>query len=468
MPSRRKWKKIRFPAELWTICFVVSLGFVQSFSLGFYQFRLSDLILDLGVLYCVRVYIGGHLAKRVRVLLAAYLAMLTFRIAYEHLSVAQDSMRTLLGVGAIYAAPLIFFAVREAQASRRLVWRLLFLACVISLLSQLALLGYGESNAAGMVDLSGLSGVTRAAPIQLDYVETTITIWRALSVGLTVAVLVARTSLLVKALGLIAFVLQFTGGGGSRSQLLFLILAPLVLFLRPGKGGMREGLWRLPVAVAAAGLFAAVYLWAPIQGEGLVKGGSSLSHYDRATETLVVFTGGWSAAADTSGGGFDQRVPGWEMYWNGIMGDAKVFWLGNGFASRRGDQLVGSNFEMLAHNPILDVWALSGLFGLTFFLCFIAFVINDLWSLLKVVPRGGRDEVMGLSVACSVIYMFQWLLFQAVTADRSFMIVFYLLSGLMLPTTRLLSGELRQWRSRTSGVASRRVARLSPPITSPA
>ena len=440
-PSGPTKRTVRFPTELWVLCFIVSLGAVQSIPLGFYQFRLSDLILDLGVLYCARVHIRGRLTMRIRVLLAAYITTLIGRILYESLSVEPESMRTLLGMGAAYAAPFIFFAVREAQASRRLLWTLLFLACVISLLSQMGLLGYGESYAAGAIDLSRFLGIARRTSLELDYVEATITIWRALSVGLTLAAVVARTGFVVKAFGVVGFVLQFTGGGGSRSQLLFLILAPLLMFLRPGRRGTWKNVVRLPVALATAGLFAVVYLWAPVKGDGLVKGVSAISHYDRATEIVTVFTGGRTAAAETSGGGFDGRVSGWETYWTGIMTGPKVFWFGTGLS-------FGAAFRdtanILAHNPILDVWALSGLIGLVFFLCFVALVVLDLRLLLSVTPRGGADELIGLSVAGAIMYMFQWLFFQAVTADRSFMIVFYLLSGLMLPTTRLLAYRVSQ------------------------
>ena len=142
-PSGPTKRTVRFPTELWVLCFIVSLGAVQSIPLGFYQFRLSDLILDLGVLYCARVHIRGRLTMRIRVLLAAYITTLIGRILYESLSVEPESMRTLLGMGAAYAAPFIFFAVREAQASRRLLWTLLVLTCVIPLLSQMGLFGYG-------------------------------------------------------------------------------------------------------------------------------------------------------------------------------------------------------------------------------------------------------------------------------------------------------------------------------------
>lgn len=446
----------RFRYEFWLICLVVSLGLFESIPIGFYQFRLSDLILDLGLIYCVALVGKGRFSLRLKVLLAAYLLIFGLRVATEADSLSDlGSMRTLFGMGAIFLTPFVFLAVRESKISIGILRNLLILSWAVSLLSQLGVLARSESYAAGYVDLAPLLGIYRSSLASLDYQETTITIWRALSVGLTIAMLASRCGALMKICGLAGALLQFGGGGGGRSQLIFLSLGVLVV-LTLARSNFKAGLARKVVLAGILSLgLATLYLWAPAGRSGPVKGSYRITHYERATEIFTLFTKGWTAADEA--GGFNARTRGYEEYWQGILSSPRVFWLGVGLA--RG-AAFGNTPNVLAHNMVLDVWALSGLVGLVFFIYYLAFVVSDLRALLSVTPDRGEGQLIGLALATAVIYMFQWLLFQAATADRSFMIVFYLLAGLIRPTARLLTASAAEENS-SAGEAVARDDRLA-------
>jgi hypothetical protein len=424
----------RFRYEFWFICLLVSLGLFESIPIGFYQFRLSDLILDLSLVYCVGLVVKGRFSFLLKVLLAAYVLIFGLRVATEADSVSDlGAMRTLFGMGAIFLTPFIFLAVRESRISGVILRILLITSCAVSFLSQLGVLARGESYAAGYIDLAPLLGIYRSSLASLDYQETTITIWRALSVGLTIAMLASRCGASMKVCGLAGALLQFGGGGGGRSPLIFLSLGVLAVLI-PARSHFNAGLSRKVVLAGVLSLgLATLYLWAPA-GSGPVKGSYRITHYERATEIFTLFTRGWTAADEA--GGFNARTRGYEEYWEGILSSERVFWLGVGLA--RG-AAFGNTPNVLAHNMVLDVWALSGLVGLVFFICYLALVVSDLRALLSVTPDRGEGQLIGLALATAVIYMFQWLLFQAATADRSFMIVFYLLAGLVRPTARLLT-----------------------------
>ncbi len=93
----------RFRYEFWLICLVVSLGLFESIPIGFYQFRLSDLILDLSLIYCVALAGKGRFSFQLKMLLAAYVLIFGLRIATEADSLSDlRSMRTLFGMGAIF------------------------------------------------------------------------------------------------------------------------------------------------------------------------------------------------------------------------------------------------------------------------------------------------------------------------------------------------------------------------------
>src|SRR6266849_3075197 len=149
----------RFRYEFWLICLVVSLGLFESIPIGFYQFRLSDLILDLSLIYCVALAGKGRFSFQLKILLAAYVLIFGLRIATEADSLSDlRSMRTLFGMGAIFLTPFIFFVVRESKINSRILRNLLILSCAVSLLSQLGVLARSESYAAGYVDLAPLLG----------------------------------------------------------------------------------------------------------------------------------------------------------------------------------------------------------------------------------------------------------------------------------------------------------------------
>src|SRR5260370_12758706 len=185
---------------------------------------------------------------------------------------------TLFGMGAIFLTPFIFLVVRESKINSRILRNLLILSCAVSLLSQLGVLARSESYAAGYVDLAPLLGISRSSLASLDYQETTITIWRALSVGLTIALLASRCGALMKLCGLAGALLQFGGGGGGRSQLIFLSLGVLVVLML-ARSQFKAGLARKVVLAGVLSLgLATLYLWAPAGGGGAVKGSYRITH----------------------------------------------------------------------------------------------------------------------------------------------------------------------------------------------
>lgn len=437
-PSVIKRPDLRFHWEFWLICLIVSLGLVESLPIGFYDFRLADLVLDFSVVYGVILIVGRRLSRGSIALLLGQIVVLGLRISLEGTSLSRTSeLRTLLGMGAIYLTPFIFFVVRESRVNRRTLIALLVLSWVICLLSQAGFLPRGESYASGMVDLAQFLHIARASFPDLDYQETTIAIWRAMAVGSTLAVLIASVPGWAKALGMVGLFLQFAGGGGGRSPLLFAFATPFLLYLRPGAEWGWKRVRRLLVAVVISTALAGFYLWSPIGGSGPVKGSYEVSHFQRVTEVFLPFFQGWGILAD-SPALLNARGISIEQYWSGIVSSPHVFFLGVGLAE-------GAAFKdtpnVLAHNMVLDVWALSGLVGLVFFLLFISYVLRDLWELLRLTPEEGEQQFIGFTIATAVVYMFQFLMFQAATADRSFMIVFYLLSGLLRPTTRWLERQ---------------------------
>lgn len=432
-PLRCQW-------EFWAVCLIVSLGLVESLPIGFYKFRLADSILDLSLVYAVVLIVERRLSRGTIALLLGQIGVLGLRITLEGSSVSSTSaLRTLLGMGAIYLTPFIFFVVRESRINRRTLIALLVLSWIISLLSQTGLLSRGESYASGMVDLAQLLHISsfRAPALDLDYQEATVTIWRALSVGSTLAVVIAAVPRWTKVVGVIGLVLQFAGGGGGRSSLVFAFATPFLLYLRPAAERGWKRTRKLLVALIVSTALAAFYLWSPLGGSGPVKGDYEVTHFQRVTEVFIPFLEGWGGLTD-SPNILNARGISIQQYWEGIISSPRVFFLGVGLAEGAGFK---DTPNVLAHNIILDVWALAGLVGLFFFLSFIAYVVRDLWMLLKVSPHRGETQFLGFTIATAVIFMFQWLLFQAATADRSFMIVFYLLAGLLRPTARWIEAR---------------------------
>lgn len=427
VPPRR-----RFYYELVLICLIVSLGAVEPYSIGFYRFRVVDLVLILGALYFIGLVLKRRLKRRIILLAFFYGVFIVIRIIYElALSSDVETTRTLFGMAALYLAPLIFFVVRESYIDYRIAIRLLVIAWIVSLLSQMGLLAWGESYVSGAVNIASLLGIQRRdGGFSLDYVETTITIWRALSVGVTFAVLLAKTRPWMKVLGVIGLFLQYGGGGGGRSSVIFVLLLPIIVYSLQGSMNWPARLRKLLWAAAAGVAFVAFYLWAPIGGSAPVKSGGS--HFERSAEIFVLFTGGWKAA--DAAGGFETRTLVYEQYIEGIFSDPAVFFLGSGL--RRGGAFEWTRLSGQAHNMFFDVWGLTGFIGLIFFLIFFIYIVSDLIRLLRAVPQRMDAQIIAFSFAIGVLYMIQFMLVQATMGDRSFTIVFYLLAGYLEPITR--------------------------------
>ena len=429
----------RFHYKFWLICLIVSLGFIQAIPIGFYRFRLVDLILILSSFYFLALLVKGKPDLKVRWLLILYVFVISVRILFEFdPSSGIEGIRALFGMAAAFLAPFIFFVVRESRITRRTAILLIVIACLVSLLSQMGLLIRGEAYASGLVNLGKTLHIeTRVSEdlFSLDYQEHTITVWRALAVGITFAVLLCKTKLWIKMLGVIGLILQFAGGGGGRAALLFVFFVPLVLFLFQGSllgvRRVKKLLW-----TGIAGLsFAIFYLWAPIGGTGPVKGAYLQTHSERSTEFFKFLTGGKSAAISTQ---LQDRINVIAEYWDVIISDPSIFFFGKGLAQVGKFERVFQSVMTQSHNMILDIWFLTGIIGLIFFLIFIGYVLLDLIKLLKTTAkvRTVSNIIIAFSFATAVLYMFQWLLFQATISDRSFMIVFFLLAGLLKPTTR--------------------------------
>ena len=425
----------RFYFEFVLIFLVVSLGVVGAYPIGFYKFRLVDLVLMIAPLYYFNLMLRGLLERRAVLLVLLYAISIVVRIFYELSSAfTVETTRTLFGMAATYLAPSILFISRESAITRRVAIGLLVAGWIVSLLSQMGLLVYGESLVSGAVDLARVLGIERRdGKFVLDYGETTITIWRAFSVGVTFALILARTHLSTKILGLLGLVLQYAGGGGGRSPVLFIFFLPIILYSWQGSlsrfARVRKLLFAGFIGVAMTGM----YLWSPIGGADPVKSGGS--HFERATEVFLLFEkDGWDLAAE--GGGFEMRTVVYQQYIDGILSDPAVFFFGTGL--RKGGAFDYTVLSGLAHNLILDVWGLSGLVGLIFMLSFLGYVILDMKSLLKAAPTSGVDQILAYSYAGAILFMIQYMMVQPTTADRSFMIVFYFAGGLLKPLERCI------------------------------
>lgn len=441
----------RFYGEFWVIGLVVSLGFIEAVPTGLYRFRLVDMILDLSLVYCVGHALAKKLSAAAVMLLLTHTSILAARVAFESSSgLDAEGRRTLFGMAALYLAPFVFFAVRESRISVRTAVRLIAIAWAVCALSQLGALPWGESYAAGTVTLGQLVGMAPHDPIPLPYQETTITVWRALTVGMTLAALLASTGAPMKCVGALAFFVQFAGGGGGRSQLLFLAAAPLILIASRRQALSRPIAVRIAASVSVGVLLAAFYLWSPIGAHAAVKGQYLQTHAERVSELFTLFKG-WEATTDA--GGLNARTIGYEEYWGRITADVTTFWFGVGLT---GGQAFVDTPNMLAHNVVLDVWALSGLIGVVFHVIFMGWVAAETLRLLKTAPEGGPGQLIAFAYAIAVVYMFQWLLFQAASADRSFMIVFYLLGGIQRPLANTL---MAQHHVRATATMSRRFLR---------
>ena len=79
-----------------------------------------------------------------------------------------------------------------------------------------------------------------------------------------------------------------------------------------------------------------------------------------------------------------------------------------------------------------------------FLIVFLGYVVSDLRKLLYAAPPRGPDQILAFALAAAIMFMFQWLLFQATASDRPFMTVFYLLAGLLAPATRMIRDRRNQ------------------------
>jgi len=449
--QRKNRPRDRFCYEFWVICLVVALGWIHSLAIGFYQFRLVDAILILSGIYLIHMLTKDRINKQIAWVLYAHIAIILARIIYEsNAPTGIVSLRTLLGMTAIYVTPIIFFVTRETHLTRRIAFSLIIFACLVSLISQMGLLQWGEGYAGGSIGLGKLFGLKTSSAnpsvlYTLGYMETTITVWRALSVGFAFGLLLSKTGPLIKLIGILAFILQFGGAGGTRSSMIFVFITPIVLFLFYGSMSRAKKIRKLSVGMSIGLILAVVYIWAPIGGARTINKG--MTHYERTVETLKFFTSGNTQGLSLQ---FQDRIHVIVEYWNVINSDPTIFFFGRGYSNVGNFVRTFQSVMTQAHNFIVDIWYLSGLVGLAFFFVFLGYVISDLKKLLQEVPPIKPElQIIAITFASAVIYMFQYLFFQAVASDRSFMIVFFLLAGLLKPTTN----EIRRIYTRKARLA---------------
>ncbi|MBI1937693.1 MAG: O-antigen ligase family protein [Ignavibacteriales bacterium] len=428
----------RFPNELWFICTAVGLGFVFDFSIGFYRFRLVDLVFVWSVLYFIKLSWQRHIEKKVQWLILLTICFIVVRLLIDYsISYRTDSLRVLLGMSFTFLTPIIYFVVRESRIDNKIVFRLLMIGCLISLLSQMGLLRWGEKELAGYVDLSRYINANKFQSPDLDYQERTITVWRAFSIGIAFAILFAKTKTIYKIISSIWLLLQIAGGGGSRGTFLYVLVAPIFILLLKRDNSMfgKKVFFSLLIGV----LLATIYLWAPFGEKLAEKDNYSKTHIERATEISILFSEGWSGAERT--GGFNARTQSYSEYIYRIFSSSEIFLWGVG-------ESKGAAFAYVtnkqAHNMFLDIWGRSGIFGLFLFIIVNVFIISDLIKLLQASTISTKDKINVLAVAMALLYFYQPLMFQPVTSDRTFMIVFFLTAGLLKPLRRWVNGEFQQ------------------------
>ncbi|OGU35101.1 MAG: hypothetical protein A2068_06420 [Ignavibacteria bacterium GWB2_35_6b] len=433
-----KEKRSRFYSEFWLISAVVGLGFVSSFPIGFYEFRLVDLILIFSFVYFVVLLSNNKIDKKRKTTIFLLIIYLIIREYFDFVNVSSSqNLRTLFGMSLTFLTPVIYLVVRESYFDGSKAMKLLILACIISLLSQIGILKWGESEASGLVDIGKYFNISGGHLGSLNFQERTITVWRALSVGITFAILFIHTKLWIKFVGIIGLFLQTAGGGGGRGGLVFLIVVPLILSLLYKGFGKSSIMKKLVLGSVIAAILMSVYLWAPFSSrDTLAKTNYTQTHFERATEIFAIFTEGWSGAV--SKGGFNARTTSYSEYLSRTLSETNILLWGVGFS-------YGAAFQDVvngqAHNVLLDTWALVGIFGLIFFIIFQIFILADFKKLMMITDIPNRDKLILLSFAIALLYFYQPLLFQASASDRSFMIVFYLTAGMIKPLTRWLNGE---------------------------
>ncbi len=425
---RPRHRRPRFRSEFWIICLATVLipaAMMQSL-------RPVDLV-TVGSLFLFSwMVINRRLSRPIVWILAIYFLILGVRVILE-LQMFGDP-RTLLGMTATYVTCVVFFVTREAKISRQTIHWLLGTGLAVSAFSQLSVLPTPESYVSGVM--------WRVPPLPMEefdrFSDTTITVWRALSVGITFAAIVGRTSPGLKLFGLIALLLQFGAGGGGRSALLFVVVVPVaLLFLSGGYERSRQ-----IVRAGALGLiFAAVYYVAPFATSFATKEQST--HQERILQTF--------SPSMNEGGGLSGRISTAAFFLQQISLSPETIVFGTGLSQGAAfeseiiwEASYGNAILGQAHNVFLDTWALSGVIGVLFLIVFLGYVVSDLRKLLYAAPPRGPDQILAFALAAAIMFMFQWLLFQATASDRPFMTVFYLLAGLLAPATRMIQDRRNQ------------------------
>ncbi len=425
---RPRHRRPRFRSEFWIICLATVLipaAMMQSL-------RPVDLV-TVGSLFLFSwMVIKRRLPRPIVWILAIYFLILGVRVILE-LQMFGDP-RTLLGMTATYVTCVVFFVTREAKISRQTIHWLLGTGLAVSAFSQLSVLPTPESYVSGVM--------WRVPPLPMEefdrFSDTTITVWRALSVGITFAAIVGRTSPGLKLFGLIALLLQFGAGGGGRSALLFVVVVPVaLLFLSGGYERSRQ-----IVRAGALGLiFAAVYYAAPFATSFATKEQST--HQERILQTF--------SPSMNEGGGLSGRISTAAFFLQQISLSPETIVFGTGLSQGAAfeseiiwEASYGNAILGQAHNVFLDTWALSGVIGVLFLIVFLGYVVSDLRKLLYAAPPRGPDQILAFALAAAIMFMFQWLLFQATASDRPFMTVFYLLAGLLAPATRMIQDRRNQ------------------------
>jgi O-antigen ligase len=259
-------------------------------------------------------------------------------------------------------------------------------------------------------------------------------------VGITFAAIVGRTSPGWKLFGLIALLLQFGAGGGGRSALLFVMVVPAaLLFLSGGYERSRQ-----IVRAGALGLiFAALYYGAPLATSFATK--EETTHRERILQTFSL------SQSEGNRGGFSGRLATSAFFLQQITSSPETIVFGVGLSQGAAfeseviwEASYGNAILGQAHNVFLDTWALSGVIGVLFLIVFLGYVVSDLRKLLYAAPPRGPDQILAFALAAAIMFMFQWLLFQATASDRPFMTVFYLLAGLLAPATRMIQDRRNQ------------------------
>ena len=427
---RPRHRRPRFRSEFWIICLATVLipaAMMQSL-------RPVDLV-TVGSLFLFSwMVIKRRLPRPIVWILAIYFLILGVRVILE-LQMFGDP-RTLLGMTATYATCVVFFVTREAKISRQTIRWLLGTGVAVSVFSQLSVLPTPESYVSGVI--------WRVPPPPYEafdrFSDTTITVWRALSVGITFAAIVGRTSPGLKLFGLIALLLQFGAGGGGRSALLFVMVVPAaLLFLSGGYERSRQ-----IVRAGALGLiFAALYYGAPLATSFATK--EETTHRERILQTFSL------SQSEGNRGGFSGRLATSAFFLQQITSSPETIVFGVGLSQGAAfeseviwEASYGNAILGQAHNVFLDTWALSGVIGVLFLIVFLGYVVSDLRKLLYAAPPRGPDQILAFALAAAIMFMFQWLLFQATASDRPFMTVFYLLAGLLAPATRMIQDRRNQ------------------------